>query len=365
MSVSSSFARVSHRDAWHRMQTHRVALAVAAFTVCSVALTPAAYAQGAAPPAAQAAQPPAGPAKLTSDAIRILAETQVAIGLVHDSADARSAMARNKKDESQTELATEKRKLVAQVLQQKGLSEAEYRRQRYLVSTEPKLRDQFDSVYAKLTGAPLPGRAVANVVAGFVPASQLPSGLVGTHISHATTSFPDTPDKSGLLVMAFAEAAVAAQHAQLATRTPTDLAAMQLHAGHVLHALDPSIVAMGPGKGFGMKKAALGAANHIELAAKEPNASANVKVHANHIVTAARSAATRADQAIAIAQQIKTATDAKAAASLTSQLASICAQLAAGADTNADGRIDWSGTEGGLQQAQEHIQLMIAGERVR
>jgi hypothetical protein len=35
-------------------------------------------------------------------------------------------------------------------------------------------------------------------------------------------------------------------------------------------------------------------------------------------------------------------------------------QLAAGIDTNVDGRITWE--EGGLQQAEEHVMLLVAGE---
>lgn len=302
-------------------------------------------------------------AVLTLEQIKLLAETQVAIGVVHDSADAKAAQAKNKKLETQTELAREKQRLVLEVLKQKGLTDAEYRRQRYLVSTTEGLRTQFDSVFAKLTGAPLPGRAAVATVTGFVPSSQLPGGMVGTHISHLTTSFIDTPDKSGLLVIAFAEATVASQHAALAMRNPADLAVLQLHAGHILHALDPAVEKTGPGKGFGLKPAALGVANHIELAAKEPNASPNVKVHATHIATAARATAARADQVIALAQQVKQAKDAKAAAGLMSQIVSLAQQLTMGADVNADGRIDWSDKEGGLQQANEHVQLMLAGER--
>jgi hypothetical protein len=312
---------------------------------------------------ASSSAPAAAPQTLNAAQIKLLAETQVAIGVVHDSADAMSAQARNKTVQAQAELAKKKQLLLAEVLKQKGLSDVEYRQQRYLVSTTPDLRNQFDSVMAKLTGAPLPGRAVAAAITGFVPSSQLPGGMVGTHISHITTSYVDTPDKSGLLVMAYAEAGVASQHAALAMRNPTDLASLQLHAGHIINALDPTIEKTGPGKGFGLKNAANGVANHIELAAKEPNASPNVKVHATHIATAARSTATRADQAIAIAQQIRQAKDAKTAAGLMSQLSSLCQQLSMGADVNSDGRIDWSGGEGGLQQANEHIQLMLAGER--
>lgn len=307
--------------------------------------------------------PTPGAQALSAAQIKLLAETQLAIGVVHDSADATSAQARNKTVQAQAELAKKKQLLVAEVLKQKGLSDSDYRQQRFLISTTPELRLQFDSVMAKLTGAPLPGRAVAAAVTGFVPSSQLPSGMVGTHISHVTTSYVDTPDKTGLLVMAYAEATVASQHAALAMRNPGDLASLQLHAGHIMHALDPAVEKTGPGKGFGLKAAAAGVANHIELAAKEPNASPNVKVHATHIATAARSTATRADQAMALAQQIRQAKDAKAAAGLMSQLASLCQQLTMGADLNSDGRIDWSGGEGGLQQANEHVQLLVAGER--
>jgi hypothetical protein len=313
--------------------------------------------------AAPVAPAPSGAQGLTPAQIMRLAETQLAIGVVHDSADASSAQARNKTVQAQAELARKKQVLLADVLKQKGMSETEYRQQRFLVSTTSELRTQFDSVMAKLTGAPLPGRAVVAAVTGFVPSSQLPSGMVGTHISHITTSYIDTPDKSGLLVMAYAEATVASQHAALAMRNPGDLASLQLHAGHIINALDPTIEKTGPGKGFGLKNAANGVANHIELAAKEPNASPNVKVHATHIATAARATGARADQAIALAQQIRQAKDAKAAAGLMSQLASLCQQISMGVDVNSDGRIDWSGGEGGLQQANEHIQLLLAGER--
>lgn len=307
------------------------------------------------------AQPPS--VKLTAADIKTLAETHVAIGAVNDSADARAAQSKNKTAEAQLELAKHKRELVAGVIKAKGLTEADYRQHRFLVSTDNELRAQFDSVVAKLTGAPLPGRVAVVAAPGFTPASALPSGLVGTHIGHVTTSYVDTPDKSGLLPMAFAEAQIAAQHASLATRTPMDLAAMQLHAGHVLHALDPSIVAMGPGKGYGFRKAAGGVAQHIELAAKEPSASGNVKIHATHIAGAARGALARMELAIDIAQKIRDAKDAATASGLLGQLVSICGQLTAGADTNADGRIDWGNGEGGLQQAQQHIQLLLAGEK--
>ena len=336
--------------------------------VVSLSLAPSAgWAQGGAMsgggvPSTPAGQPPATTLTLTE--VRALAEAHVAVSMVHDSSDLYAAKPKNKTVAAQRELAAKKAATLTEVLKAKGLTDDQYRRQRYLVSTNGELRLQFDSIVAKLTGAPLPGRPAATASApGAVPASALPAGMVGTHIGHVVTSFVDTPDKVGFLTIALTEAAVASQHATFAQRTPTDLAAMQLHAGHVIHALDPSIVATGPAKGFGVKRAAGGMAQHIELAAKEPTASANVKIHTPHIATAARSVVTRAEQAIALAKQIQAASSAADAAKLVTQLASVCAQLTPGTDLNADGRIEWGGGEGGLQQAQEHLTLLLAGER--
>ena len=70
---------------------------------------------------------------------------------------------------------------------------------------------------------------------------------------------------------------------------------MKLHAGHVINAVDPSVVASGPGLGYGVKRAALGVAAHIDLAAKTPGASPNIVTHAGHIGTSARNTVQRAD----------------------------------------------------------------------
>ena len=109
-----------------------------------------------------------------------------------------------------------------------------------------------------------------------------------------------------------------------------------------------------------MKKAATGVAAHIDLAAKAPGASANVIMHANHIATCSKNAVQRAEQLIALAQQVQAATDPAAAAALINQMIPLAQQLMAGVDANSDGRITWE--EGGLQQADDHIGLMLSAE---
>ena len=82
------------------------------------------------------------------------------------------------------------------------------------------------------------------------------------HMGHTADGWGDTPEGAGLLPTAVVEAGIAAQHAALAAGAG-DLAGMKRHIAHVLNAIDPTVEASGPGKGYGVVKAAKGAATHI------------------------------------------------------------------------------------------------------
>ena len=303
---------------------------------------------------AQAATP------LGRDEIATLAKAQVAITVAHDSMDVLLAQARNKTTEMQQQLREKLRSQIEEILHHAGLSDEEYRTETYVVSTDAAARKTFDSVVVVLTGAPIPGQYVAPPGAAKVP---VPAGPVGIHIGHVVNAFGDTPNGMGLLATAMAEARIAATHAGLAGRQPGNLEYMKTHAGHVINALDPTIIAAGPGLKYGLKKAALGVATHIELAAAAQGASANVITHARHVAMSARNTVDRSDQLLALAQKVQAATTAAEAAALVSQMVSLADQLIAGFDANADGRITWEHGEGGLQQCDEHLKLMLAGER--
>ncbi len=310
---------------------------------------------------------------LSKDEIALLARVQVAIDVAHDSMDLQFAMVGNKKPEVQEALKEKLRGQIAEILHHNGLTEAQYRRETFIVSTDTSLRRSYDGVIVQLTGAPLPGGYTPPPAGGggrggrgggggaTNPPIKVPAGAVGTHIGHVVNSFSDTPNGMGLLPVAFAEAKTAAQHAGLATKAAT-LDAMKLHAGHVINAMDPTIVAQGPGLGYGMKKAALNVATHIELAAKAPGASQNVIMHSAHVATAARNAAARADEIIALAQKVQASTTMPEAAALLSQIVSLCDQVLAGVDAKNTGHVTWE--TGGLNQAQEHIDLMLKGENL-
>ena len=308
--------------------------------------------------AAQSAPP------MSRDEVNAFAKVYIEVTRVRDSIDALLAAPRNKTKDAQQLLQTARQTRIAEVLHHNGMTDEEYRRKTYLLSTELELRKSFDSVVAKLTGTPTPGQAPPTPPGGGRGAPvPVPPGAVGTHIGHVVNQFGDTPDGMGFLPAAMAEARIAGQHAALAARDPNNLSNMQTHAGHVIHALDPTIVTMGPGRGYGMKKAALGVATHIELAAKAAGASQNVITHAAHIAASSRTAAEKAEAVIALAEKIRTATNAADAAALVGQLVSLANQLTAGVDTNADGQIGWDKPEGALQQAQEHVTRMLAAEQ--
>jgi hypothetical protein len=182
------------------------------------------------------------------------------------------------------------------------------------------------------------------------------------HMGHVADGFSNTPEGQGLLPTALAEAAVARQHAEFALRNPSDLASVQRHAGHVLHAIDPSRIDGGPGAGYGVVRAASGISQHIDMAGADESASENISTHAPHVSAAATGAVGRAERAAELAEAILASGSADEAAELLNQLSEALDAMVEGHDANGDGRIGWQSEEGGLAQAERHMALMKRGE---
>ena len=183
------------------------------------------------------------------------------------------------------------------------------------------------------------------------------ANMVQTHIGHVLDSFNGTPMNMGLLPTAMAEAKIAADHAGFAAKATT-LPMIQTHAGHVINAIDPTIVAQGPGAGYGVKKAAQGVAQHAGLAANVADANAMVKTHSMHVTTAANNVVAMSDEIIAIAQKIRMSTSLEEAQKLAADMQTKAEQLTTGVDADKNGQISWQAPEGGLNQAQQHMGFM-------
>jgi len=208
------------------------------------------------------------------------------------------------------------------------------------------------------------GLAISAMAVAATTGSALADKKSQTHMGHVAKSWNDTPDKAGLLPTAVEEAKIAAIHAGLAGKKSDNLKWMQTHAGHVINAIDPSLEAKGPGKGYGVVKAAAGAAKHITIAAKQSDASENVKAHAVHVAASAQNTVDRAKEIVSIAQNVIAAKTAEAAAPMVKKMAEIAAQLQAGWDANGDGKITWQKGEGGLAAASKHLGIMYKLEGI-
>ena len=182
------------------------------------------------------------------------------------------------------------------------------------------------------------------------------------HLGHVAERWRDTPDNVGFLSAAKMEAEIAAQHAALAVGDLENLASIKRHTGHVVHALNPDIHPSGPGKGYGLVKAIGGVATHIKLAADTDGASDNVKRHAAHVAASAGNVERWSLAVIEHAEMIMTTEDASVAAEHARQINDMMQQIINGHDANGDGRIGWQEGEGGMAQAEQHMNLLLQGE---
>lgn len=213
---------------------------------------------------------------------------------------------------------------------------------------------------AALAAAVLTGGTLLAQQAPAAPAA--PANPAHNHIGHVMKMWKDTPSSQGFLPVAMADAKVAATHAGYMQKAPDNLDSMKTHAGHVLNALDPSIEPKGPGSGYGVKRAAAGALQHVQLAAKSEGASKGVQTHAGHVSASLTDVGEWTDAAIATAQKIRAATTAAAASPLVAELITQLNNIVSGVDANKDGTIGWQAGEGGLAQAETHMNLMMKGE---
>ena len=162
----------------------------------------------------------------------------------------------------------------------------------------------------------------------------------------------------GLLSILEAEAKIAAQHAKLAAADTESLESMQRHIRHVRHAVDPSAEPKGPGKGYGVSKAAKGVETHIMLATKSVGSSEGIEMHANHVATSARNVVAWCTTILAESEKVVNAESAKDAAAATRKIAELTQHVLEGVDANGDGRVSWQAREGGVAQAKQHGELV-------
>jgi hypothetical protein len=174
--------------------------------------------------------------------------------------------------------------------------------------------------------------------------SRLELPVVHSHLGHVMTAWKDTPGTVGLLTVALSDTRVAAAHAQLTAKSTT-LDDFKLHAGHVLHALDPTVEPKGPASGYGVKKATAGSVQHAGFAAAADTASAALKTGVAAVSARLNETNATVDRAIGVAQKIRAATSPADASTLARELATLATDIGAG-----------------LEEAQQQMRAMMKAE---
>lgn len=193
------------------------------------------------------------------------------------------------------------------------------------------------------------------------PATREPSPAQ-IHIGHVMDAINGTPGGVGLLTILSEEAEIAARHAGLAVSDPSNLESMQRHMHHVRHAVDPTTEDKGPGKGYGVLKAAEAVKTHINLAARSEGATEKIKQHAVHVATCAQNIAGWSKLILVESEKVLKAMSAEDAAPSARKVEELTRDILEGTDANGDGRVSWEAEEGGIAQMKQHMQLMLSGE---
>lgn len=150
---------------------------------------------------------------------------------------------------------------------------------------------------------------------------------------------------------------IAKEHATYAVTDLEDLENMRLHTRHVRHAADPRAErsGQGPGKGYGIVKAAAGILQHMEFARDAPDASDSAKLHAEHVLSSTRNIQFWAGKTLDKAGQVIGGASPVSSAFYTEQIAERIDWILNGHDANGDGSITWEDGEGGLAQVKAHL----------
>ena len=178
------------------------------------------------------------------------------------------------------------------------------------------------------------------------------------HLSHVMKSMNGPPDRVGLLEILEAETAVAVQHAELMASDPADLDSMKRHAAHVGHAIDPASQEKGPGKGYGLEKAAGWVEKKSVLMSRSEGVTDSMTTHSAHVRASAANVAGWAKMALAEIEKIAAAETAEVAAASASRVRELVSWIENGTDADGDGRVSWQEGEGGVAQVRQHLELL-------
>jgi hypothetical protein len=195
------------------------------------------------------------------------------------------------------------------------------------------------------------------------------------HIRHLTSRFEETPNQTPLAIGLLSQAALAADHANLAklALNANDFAGVKLHLEHVVNIiegekgqnfgdLNGDEKRDNPGDGFGLLNYARVASEHAQFAADAAPRDETIGLHAGHVKVSTQNVTTWTTQARDLALQGSKAANIGATRGPIEQIADLLAGSLEGRDSNKDGKVDPIPGEGAARTAYNHSQLMALME---
>ncbi len=91
---------------------------------------------------------------IDDDRLTAYAKAFAAIAVARDQAHAGLALPKSKTDATQKELREKLHKQIEQILREQGLSQEQYTRITYVISTDAEQRKRFEEILARLTAKP-------------------------------------------------------------------------------------------------------------------------------------------------------------------------------------------------------------------
>ena len=180
-------------------------------------------------------------------------------------------------------------------------------------------------------------------------------------ILNITKGSPATPGNIGFLRLAEREAATALEQLDLALAAE-DFAALRSRTSDLLHVIDPSLEAEGPGTGTGLLYAVAAINANLTIASEMEGASANLKTQAQRAITASDNVIEWSQQvldAAKLAQMVPSIVEARASLMSISRTLN---NIIYGHDADKDGKIGWQLGEGGLPQVRKYVEYHAQGE---
>ena len=177
------------------------------------------------------------------------------------------------------------------------------------------------------------------------------------HLGHILDGWHNTPGGVGLIAILEEEIAIAIAHAGYAVTHLDNLGNIRLHTDHVRHAVDPRSLrsGQGPGRGYGIIRAATGVLDHLGYALSTADASDSLKLHAEHVAASGGNVLFWAGKVLDKAGQITGGASPVVSAFFAEEIVEHLQWMRNGRDANGDGVASWEDGEGGLAQMKAHL----------